>query len=287
MVRWRDSWTAYLMILPAVIYVLYLAFYPAVEAVYGSFQTIRGTYTIYNYQFVVGTFGAINIPVLHFSIPAPVYNTFVVAASGLLLQFSLALIIASLLSKPFKGRAAFSALFLIPFGVATVVTGLIFHNIFSTYGGYANSFLRTVGLKPINWTGSYWTSLIVLILADAWKNTPIVTLILLAGMTSISPDIYSQAMVDGAGVFQRFFRITLPNLRGFIVIALLIRGISELNIFAMALLVYPYQLLATMTYALYDTVNAHPSYAAGSILLAFVLVFAVVIMIYRGKYRSV
>ncbi len=287
MVKWKDSWTAYLMILPAVIYVTYLAFYPAIEAVYGSFQTIRGTYTVYNYQFVFGTFGRIEFPALHLSIPTPIYNTFVITLTALVLQFSLALIIASLLSKPFKGRAAFSALFLIPFGVATVVTGLIFHNMFSTYGGYANSFLRAIGLRPINWTGSYWTSTIVLILADAWKNTPIVTLILLAGMTSISPDIYSQSMVDGAGVFQRFFRITLPNLKGFIVIALMIRGISEFNIFAMALLVYPYQLLTTMTYALYDTVNAHPSYAAGSILLAFVLIFAVIIMTYRGRYRGV
>ena len=197
------------------------------------------------------------------------------------------LILASLLSKPFKGRAAFSALFLIPFGVATIVTGVIFHNIFSTYGGYANSFLRVLGVHPINWTGSYITSLFVLILADSWKNTPIVTLILLAGMTSISPNLYNQAMVDGAGTFQRFFRITLPNLKGFIAIALMIRGISEFNIFAMALLLYPYQLLTTMTYALYDTVNAHPAYAGGTILLAFVLIFAAIIMTYRGKYGRV
>ena len=264
------------MILPAVIYVLYLAFYPAVYAVYESFYTLHGGLTLYNYDFINSIFGK-----------SPIYNTFVVTASALALQFTFALVLASLLSKPFKGRAAFSALFLIPFGVATIVTGVIFHNIFSTYGGYANSFLRVLGVHPINWTGSYITSLFVLILADSWKNTPIVTLILLAGMTSISPNLYNQAMVDGAGTFQRFFRITLPNLKGFIAIALMIRGISEFNIFAMALLLYPYQLLTTMTYALYDTVNAHPAYAGGTILLAFVLIFAAIIMTYRGKYGRV
>lgn len=271
--KWKDSWTAYLLILPAVIYVLYLAFYPALESVYGSFTNLHGQYTLFNYNFVVSNFGI-----------SPIYNTFVVTASALLLQFIFALIIATLLSKPFKGKGAFSALFLIPFGVATIVAGVIFHNMFSTYGGYVNSFLRLIGVSPVNWTGSYYTSTFVLIIADSWKSTPIVTLILLAGMTSISPDLYSQAMVDGAGVFQRFFRITLPNLKGFIAIALMIRGISEFNIFAMALLLYPYQLLTTMTYSLYDTINAHPAYAGGTILLAFVLIFATLIMIYRGRY---
>jgi ABC-type sugar transport system permease subunit len=111
-----------------------------------------------------------------------------------------------------------------------------------------------------------------------------VTLILLAGMTTISPDLYSQAMVDGANVIQRFFRITLPNMAGFIAIALMIRGISEFNIFAMALLLFPYQLLTTMTYSLYDTVNAHPAYAGATILLGFVLIFATLIMFYRTRY---
>lgn len=284
MVKWRDSWTAYLMILPAVIYVIYLAFYPAIEAVYGSFRVESGAFTLYNYHFVNTTFNLTKFFKVGVS---PITNTFIVTASALILQFIFAFIIATLLSKPFKGRAAFSAIFLIPFGVATIVTGVVFHSMFARYGGYVNSFLVLIGLHPVDWAGSYIASLFVLILADSWKNTPIVALILLAGMTSISPDLYSQSMVDGAGVFQRFIRVTLPNLKGFIAIALMIRGISEFNIFAMALLLYPYQLLTTMTYSLYDTVNAHPAYAGATILLAFVLVFAAIIMIYRGKYGRI
>ncbi len=269
------------MILPAIIYVFYLAFYPAMEAVYGGFHVRQGGFTLYNYQFVNSVYKLSQTLKLGAS---PITNTFIVTASALLLQFVFALGIATLLSKPFKGRAAFSAIFLIPFGVATIVTGVVFSNMFSRFGGYTNSFLVLLGVHPIDWAGSYLSSTIVLILADSWKNTPIVALILLAGMTSISPDLYSQAMVDGAGVFQRFLRVTLPNLKGFIAIALMIRGISEFNIFAMALLLYPYQLLTTMTYSLVDIVNPHPAYAGATILLAFVLVFATLIMIYRGRY---
>ena len=273
MTKWRDSWTAYILILPAALYVLILAFIPAIEAVYYSFTNIKGGYTLFNYSFVLSVFGT-----------RPIVNTFIVTVTALILQFVFAFALASLLAKPFKGRGAFSAIILIPFGVATIVTAVIFHNIFSTYGGYANSFLNIFGVKPLDWTGSFDTSLFALILADSWKNTPIVTLILLAGMTTISPDLYSQAMVDGANVIQRFFRITLPNMAGFIAIALMIRGISEFNIFAMALLLFPYQLLTTMTYSLYDTVNAHPAYAGATILLGFVLIFATLIMFYTARY---
>ncbi len=273
MIRWRDKWTAYILIVPAALYVLILSFIPAIEAVYYSFTSIQGGYTLFNYKFVFSIFGT-----------SPIVNTFIVTITALTLQFVIAFVLASLLSKPFKGRGAFSAIILIPFGVATIVTAVIFHNIFSTFGGYANTFLKVFGLKPIDWTGNFDTSLLALILADSWKNSPIVTLILLAGMTTISPDLYSQAMVDGANVFQRFFRITLPNIAGFIAIALMIRGISEFNIFAMALLLFPYQLLTTMTYSLYDTVNAHPAYAGATILLGFVLIFATLIMFYRTKY---
>ncbi|OWP55549.1 MAG: hypothetical protein B2I17_09440 [Thermoplasmatales archaeon B_DKE] len=264
------------MILPAVLYVVVLAFYPAINAVYGSFFTRLGKFGLYNYTFVLDQYGT-----------APIYNTFIVTASALLLQFTAGFVIAGLLSKPFRGKSIFSAIFLIPFGVATIVTAVIFYHMFGVEGGYVNSFLRMIGVGPINWTGSFSSSLFVIVLADSWKNTPIVTLILLAGMTTISPDLYSQAMVDGAGLFQRFFRITLPNMAGFIAIALMIRGISEFNIFAMALLIFPYQLLTTMTFSLYDIINARPSEAAATILLGFVLIFATFVMIYRTKYGKV
>ena len=264
------------MIFPAVLYVVVLAFYPAVNAVYGSFFTRLGKFGLYNYNFVLESYGT-----------EPILNTFIVTGSALLLQFTVAFIIATLLSKPFRGRSLFSAIFLIPFGVATIVTAVIFYHMFGIEGGYVNSFLRLLGISSVNWTGSFPSSLFVLILADSWKNTPIVTLILLAGMTTISPDLYSQAMVDGAGIFQRFFRITLPNMAGYIAIALMIRGISEFNIFAMALLIFPYQLLTTMTYDLYDTINVHPSEAGAAILLGFVMIFASLVMFYRAKYGRV
>lgn len=276
MTKLNDKWISLLLVLPALLYVVVIAFVPAIEDINGSFKTLRGVYSTFNYTFVLNTFGY-----------SPITNTFIVTVSALTLQFIAAFFVASLLSKPFKGRTVFSAIFLIPFGVATIVTAVIFHSMFSSYGGYMNSFLHMLGLRSIDWTGTFSNSLFVLILADSWKNMPIVTLVLLAGMTTISPDLYSQAMVDGAGPFQRFFRITMPNLAAFIAIALMIRGIQEFNIFAMALLIFPHELLTTMTYSLFDVINPNPAYAGAGILLGFVLIFATFIMIYRSKYAEV
>ena len=273
--KWNsDELTAFLLILPALLYVILLAFLPAIESVYGSFSTLRTNYTLYNYDFVYTVFGY-----------GPIINTFIITASALTLQFLIGFVVASLLSKQFRGRVIFTAIFLLPFGVATIVTAVIFHDIFPSYGGYANSLLLAFGGHPVDWTGRFDTSVLITILADSWKNAPIVSLILLAGMTTIPPDLYSQAMVDGAGPLQRFFRITLPNLAPFIAIALMIRGISEFNIFAIAQDgLFPYPLLTTMTYSLFDIVNPHPSYAGAAILLGFILIFAFFIMLYRSRY---
>lgn len=276
--KWgKDEWTAFLLILPALLYVIVLAFIPALESVYGSFTNLHSVFTLYNYSFVLDLYGY-----------GPIINTFIVTGSALGLQFLIGFVVASLLSKQFRGRTVFSAIFLLPFGVATIVTAVIFHNIFSSYGGYANSLIRLFGGTAFDWTGNFSTSLLVVVLADSWKNAPIVSLILLAGMTTISPDLYSQAMVDGAGTFQRFFRITLPNLAPFIAIALMIRGISEFNIFAIAQAgLFPSPLLTTMTYSLFDIVNPHPSYAGATILLGFILIFAFFIMLYRDRSMKV
>ena len=84
-------------------------------------------------------------------------------------------------------------------------------------------------------------------------------------MSSISPDIYAAAKVDGAGAISRFIHITLPNLSGYIAIALIIRGISEFNIFAMALVIFPHVLLTTLAFGLYTETFVGQSYSAAGI----------------------
>src|SRR5437773_11411036 len=141
------------------------------------------------------------------------------------------------------------------------------------------SCLQLFGLPSVNWYSNFSSKLLRLILSDSWKNSPIVAMILLAGMTGISRELYNAAAIDGAGPVRRFFYVTLPNHRNFILIALVIRGISEFNISALTLVLVGYTppFLASLAYVVDSTTSSiYYSYAASTILLAVVLVFALV-----------
>ena len=266
--RWKESYSTLLLIAPAIVYILYFSIYPTLTAIFESFQTPFASNTLSNYQ-----------GLLFFGLANAIGNTLIVSFGALAFQFFLAFLVAGLLAKEFRGKRAFMAVSILPWGVSTIVASFIFSNIFTVSDGYMNSFLLLFGLPSVNWYSSYGSQILVLVLSDSWKNTPIVAMILLAGMTGISQEIYNAAAIDGAGPVRRFLHITLPNLRNFILIALVIRGISEFNIFALPLVLVGYNppFLTTLAYEFYSTTSSvYYSYAASTILLSVVLVFALV-----------
>src|SRR5205823_4054569 len=112
------------------------------------------------------------------------------------------------------------------------------------------SFLQLFGLPSVNWYSSYGSKMLLLILSDSWKNTPIVAMILLAGMTGISPELYNAAAIDGAGPVRRFLYVTLPNLRNFILIALVSRVMQYVLVsFVSALFLYPLYILFLISFS--------------------------------------
>jgi trehalose transport system permease protein len=264
--RWTEQHTSLLFILPALIYVAYFSFYPAISAVYLSFQTPHQSFVLTNYE-----------ALFYYGLTRATINTIILTAGALLIQFGLGFAVASILARELRGKRMLSTVFILPMGVATVVAAVSFSFIFRSVGGFANGALHFLGLPDINWYANNYMSLLTIIIADSWKNTPIVALILLAGMTAIPPEIYGSAAIDGAGPVRRFVYITLPNMRNFIAIALIIRGVSEFNIFALPLtLVGTSQmpLLTTLTYQFYSTSpTIYYSLAAATVLLAFVSVF--------------
>jgi multiple sugar transport system permease protein len=96
-----------------------------------------------------------------------------------------------------------------------------------------NSILQTVGIidSPIVWLADKQWAMLVVLLADTWKQFPYVALMLLAGLQTIPGELYESASVDGAGAVKMFFTITLPNLKGIIMIVLLFRTMGAVRIF--------------------------------------------------------
>ncbi|EQB74045.1 MAG: hypothetical protein AMDU4_FER2C00034G0054 [Ferroplasma sp. Type II] len=263
-----------LFVLPALAYVAILSFFPAASVVFFSFKSSRGVYSLSNYTAIVQA-GLLN----------SIIHTVIVSFGALLIQLFFAMLIANILIKSLKGNKFFSTVFIIPYGVATVVSAFIFALIFSPVGGFANSTLHSLGIQDVNWYSNIYSSMGVVMFADFWKNTPLVALILLGGLSSIPPSMNEAASVDGAGPLRRFIYITLPNLAPFIAIALLIRGVSEFNIFALPLILIGYHpsLINTLVYEYFNSISSVGySYAAATVLLLIILVFAFVIIKFGG-----
>jgi trehalose transport system permease protein len=285
--RHRDQLIPLAFVAPALAYVGYFAFYPAAVTIVYSFQTPILSFTTYNYTASVQS-----------GLYIWIQNTLWVTFGALALQFGLALAIASILARSFRGKTVFATIVILPVGIATVVAGYVFSIIFNpSGGGYADSLLIAVGANhllsafgvtfPTYWTRSVASALAIVVIADSWKNTSLVVIILVAGYATIPKALYQAAAIDGAGPLRQFRYVSLPGLRNFIVMALLIRGAQEVNIFQLADIMigsHP-QLLTVQIYTLWagGGVGMYMASAVSTVLLAIVAVFIVLVIVIGGR----
>ncbi len=174
-------------------------------------------------------------------------NTIIVALLSLVLELVIGLTTALALNAKFRGRSLVRTIILIPLGVPTIVSGAVMLLLFSR-SGYLNSLLAGLAdqfnklplpdwtFVPLSWTvAGGWRTLFTVAIADMWKVLPVVVLIFIAGLQSISEDVYEAASVDGASKWQTFKKITLPMLVPFITMAVILRAIDAFRIYELAL----------------------------------------------------
>jgi multiple sugar transport system permease protein len=156
---------------------------------------------------------------------------FTVISVGLELVIGLGM--ALVMHQAFRGRALLRAVVLVPWAILTVVTAITWRTIFEPELGFVNTMLDTLVLPggDIVWLGEEGYALGVMILADVWKTAPFMALLILAGLQGIPDELHDAAKVDGASVWQRFRRITLPLLVPAITVALIFRTLDALRIF--------------------------------------------------------
>lgn len=148
------------------------------------------------------------------------------------IEMVLGIAFAVILNERLRYRNALRAAVLIPWAVPTIVAARTWELIYNYSYGLANFILRLTHLSdvPVNWLGSPSSAFLALVIADVWKTTPFVAIIILAGLQTIPEEIYEQARVDGTVFYERFFRITLPMLRPVIAVALIFRSIDTIRI---------------------------------------------------------
>ncbi len=208
-----------------------------------------------------------------------VVNTLVITFVGLTLEMLVALLLALSLARSFRGRGLVRSLLLLPMGVPSLVAAVVMSYIFSL-SGYANAFLLDVGLRevPVVWTGGGFTTLLTVVFADMWKVTPLVTLMLLAGLQSIPPELYEAADVDGVSAWQKLTQITLPLMRPAITMALILRAIDAFRIFDLTMVLGGRMTPVITTFSYYEWStynNRYTSGAGATVLLLMILVFVV------------
>ncbi len=158
-------------------------------------------------------------------------RTFSFTAGALIAELVLGMLIALLLWKPFKGQGLVRVAIILPLVATPVAVGMMWRLIFDPTIGFANYALTRIGLPAQPWLASETMALPTLMFIDIWQWTPMVVLILLAGLTSLSEEPHEAAKVDGAGGWKRFWHITLPMLTPTVVTAVLLRGIDALKTF--------------------------------------------------------
>jgi multiple sugar transport system permease protein len=116
----------------------------------------------------------------------------------------------------------------VPYGIITVVSAYVWRYAFQLDSGFVNQWF---GLGDYNWFGSRWASLFVIILSEIWKTTPFISLLLLAGLVQVPGELQEAAEVDGATAWQRIYKVTLPNMKAAIMVAVLFRTLDAWRIF--------------------------------------------------------
>lgn len=150
--------------------------------------------------------------------------TVVTVAVELVVGFGFAFVMLRIV----RGRGPLRTAILIPYGIVTVVSAFIWRYAFAIDAGFVNQWIH---LADFDWFGNRWSAIFVICLSEIWKTTPFISLLLLAGLVQVPEDMQEAAKVDGATAWQRLWKITLPNMKAAIMVALLFRTLDAWRIF--------------------------------------------------------
>ncbi|ARP70000.1 sugar ABC transporter permease [Streptomyces pluripotens] len=214
----------WLLCAPAVLVMLAVTAYPVGYAVYLSLQRYDLRFPA-RAEFVgLSNYGSVlSSPFWWQAFWVTLFLTVVSVAVELVLGMALALV----MHRTVFGRGTVRTAILVPYGIVTVVAAFSWQYAWTPGTGYLAALLPA-GDAPLT---EQWSALGLIILAEVWKTTPFMALLLLAGLALVPEETLRAAMVDGAGPWQRFVRVTLPLMKPAILVALLFRTLDAFRVF--------------------------------------------------------
>lgn len=201
-------------------------------------------------------------------------NNLLVPFGSVILEFVLGLALALTLTARRKRSALIETAAILPFAIPEIVILTIARYIFMPRG-YLNAAITSAGMHALPWLSPRSSlAMLTVMVVDAWHVTPVVMLMLMAGLQTIPAELYEAARLDGAGTLATFRFVTIPMLMPAIVGALILRGIDALRIFSTVLVLTGPEgvpVLSTYSYSLWDDAQKPHEAMAASMILALML----------------
>ncbi|WP_077596054.1 carbohydrate ABC transporter permease [Oceanobacillus kimchii] len=214
------------------------------------------------------------------------WNTTFFTVITVALELVIGVCIALLINRAFKGRGIIRASVLIPWAIPTAVAAMMWGFLFDGQSGIVAHYLEALHIIPdASWLLSTSDGgMFSIILADVWKTTPYMALLILAGLQTIPQSLYEASDVDGANKFQQFWKITLPLLKSSILVALLFRTLDAFRVFDLIYVLTgggPANATESISVYAYKTLFAQQNFGEGSVLSVIVfLCVAIISFIY-------
>ena len=219
----------YFFLAPALAILLVFLIFPLFWNIYISFHDVSLITILNEWEYVGWTnfIDLFNDPNFYTSLKV----TIMFVGGSVALQFGIGLLISILLHQQVIASGVLRAIFIIPWTISAVIAAFSFKFIFDDNFGILNYILNQLGLQSVGWLSDPNIVIWSLVIANVWYGTPFTILFLTAGLLSLNPTIYEAAVMDGATKLRSFRHITLPLLRPFIVINLVLITMWSVNFF--------------------------------------------------------
>ena len=278
----RDNATAWWMLLPALVIVFGAIGYPLLRTLYLSFTDARLTafratpnwVWFENYTRALGN--------ADFLASAARTAYFVVVNIGL--ELILGVLVGLLLNQSFRGRALVRVLLVVPLALPTVVNAIMWRWIYNPEFGALNAFLTQTRILPEyrSWLGEPDWAMNMVILADVWKNYPLVALVVLAALQLVPKELYEAAAMDGANLWTRFWRVTWPGILPSLSVAVVLRTIEAVKVFDIVYVMTrggPADATKTLSFSVYQEGISSLRAGSGAAFAYLVVAFSLVLIV--------
>ena len=221
---------AYVLIIPAAVIIFAIVIYPLINSFIQTFYDYNLARPHLKRFTGFGNYADVLTDIYFWR---SLFNTLYFAVFSISLEFVLGFIVALILNENFIGKWAVRTIIIIPWAIPPVVNATIWKWIANSEYGSLNSVLYSLGI--INeyrlWLSHPFWGIILVIVADVWKYTPLVAILLLAALQTIPSELYEAAKIDGANAVKRVFNITIPYIKPAIIVVLILRTLEAFKVF--------------------------------------------------------